>query len=299
MIAQEEPYIPVFGHILSRTISEETRFCVNFAAVELILRLKSSSLVILSNSDNMKNYNLGFISDEDIYNHVKSTVLQYRRSINLKDFNKNIIDPIKLTFDSKIYGQTMEQTIESECIRQIDKTNNNRIGYFHQYLFRLAGNGWKVPANGDMGGFDVLNDDLHIYVEMKNKHNTMNSAASQKTYMKMQDKILMDDKATCMLVEVIAKRSQKRKWDVTVDGRKYSHDRILRVSLDKFYEIVFGKKDAFFSLCKALPEILDDVMTENESAKLKNTVYEELDKTDFYKSLYLLAFKTYEGFDSF
>ena len=73
----------------------------------------------------MKEYNLGFVSDEEIYNHVKSTVLQYRRSINLKEFNKNIIDPIKLTFDSKIYGQTMAQTIESECIRQIDKTNNN------------------------------------------------------------------------------------------------------------------------------------------------------------------------------
>ena len=33
---------------------------------------------------NKKNYNLGFISDKDIFNHVKSTVLQYRRSINLK-----------------------------------------------------------------------------------------------------------------------------------------------------------------------------------------------------------------------
>ena len=138
----------------------------------------------------MRNYHLGFVTDEDIYNHVKATVLNYRRSINLREFNKNIIDPIKLTFDSKIYGQTMEQTIESECIRQIDKTNNNCIGYFHQNLFKYAGNGWEVPANGDKGGFDVLNDERHIYVEMKNKHNTMNSASSQKTYIKMQGKIL-------------------------------------------------------------------------------------------------------------
>lgn len=36
----------------------------------------------------MNKYNLGFISDIDIYNHVKDTVLQYRRSINLKEFNK-------------------------------------------------------------------------------------------------------------------------------------------------------------------------------------------------------------------
>jgi len=247
----------------------------------------------------MEKYNLDFISDDDIFNHVKSTVLQYRRSINLKEFNKNIIDPIKLTFDSKIYGQTIAQTIESECIRQIDKTNNNRIGYFHQYLFKFAGNGWEVPANGDKGGFDVLNEKLHIFVEMKNKHNTMNSSSSQKTYMKMQNKILEDDKAVCMLVEVIAKRSQKRNWVVTLDNRRYTHDHILRVSLDKFYEIVFGDKEAFFKLCKALPKILDDVIKDDETAKLKNTVYDELDKKDFYKSLYLLAFKTYEGFENF
>lgn len=247
----------------------------------------------------MRNYKLGFVQDVDIYNHVKATVLQYRRSINLKEFNKNIIDPIKLSFDSKIYGQTIAQTIESECIRQIDKTNNNCIGYFHQYLFKFAGNGWEVPANGTKGGFDVLNENLHIFVEMKNKHNTMNSSSSQKTYMKMQDKILEDDKAVCMLVEVIAKHSQKKNWNVTVDGRYFSHDRIQRVSLDKFYEIVFGDKNAFFKLCKSLPDILDDVISEDESVMLHNTVYDELDKTDFYKSLYMLAFKTYEGFENF
>ena len=67
----------------------------------------------------MEQYNLEFVSDEEIYNHVKSTVLQYRRSINLKEFNKNIIDPIKLTFDSKIYGQTMAQTYVNERLRLI------------------------------------------------------------------------------------------------------------------------------------------------------------------------------------
>ena len=233
----------------------------------------------------MKNYNLGFISNEDIYNHVKATVLQYRRDIDLKEFNKNIIDPIKLTFDAKIYGQTMRQTIESECIRQIDKTNNNRIGYFHQYLFKYAGNGWEVPDNGKKGGFDVLNEDQHIFVEIKNKHNTMNAASASDTYVKMQSKLLHDDKATCMLVEVISNRSQDSTWVVTINqnGRKqrYSHDRIRKVSMDKFYELVFKDKNAFFKLCKALPDILDDVISDDESIKLQNSVYDELDKSGF------------------
>lgn len=53
----------------------------------------------------MRNYNLGFISNQDIYNHVKKTVESYRKEITLKQFNSNIIDPIKLTFDAKIYGK--------------------------------------------------------------------------------------------------------------------------------------------------------------------------------------------------
>lgn len=87
----------------------------------------------------MKDYQLGFISNEDIYNHVKETVESYRTYIDLDGFNDNIVDPIKLTFDAKIYGKSFEDIIESECIRQIDKTNTNRIGYFHQNLFRYAG----------------------------------------------------------------------------------------------------------------------------------------------------------------
>lgn len=241
----------------------------------------------------MRDYNLGFISNEKIYNHVKETVALYRTHINLKEFNKNIVDPIKLTFDSKVYGKTLEEIIESESIRQIDKTNTNHIGYFHQNLFKLAGNGWEVPE----AGFDVVNDRLHIYAELKNKHNTMNSRAADSVYRHMQDKILHDDRATCMLVEVIATKSRNEKWYYD----NLSHEKIRRVSIDKFYGIVFGDDNAFAKLCKALPDILEDVVDETHCGAIKSTVYDELHElsTDTFKSLYLLAFKDYDGFGSF
>lgn len=244
----------------------------------------------------MKDYNLGFISNEDIFNHVKNTVLQYSTNINLKDFNKNIIDPIKLTFDAKVYGRSLKEVVIAECIRQMDKHNNNNVGYFHQKLFNYAGNGWVVPEEG----FDVVNESLHIFVEMKNKHNTMNAAASQKTYMKMQHKIVRDNDATCMLVEAIAKKSQNKTWVVTVDKEQFNNPKIRRVSMDKFYEIVFGDSRAFMRLCRALPDILDDVLSSMRVAQQKNTVFEELEaiSPDVTKSLYLLAFKSYDGFDN-
>lgn len=243
----------------------------------------------------MHRYNLGFISDEGIYEHVKRTVESYRREITLLQFNENIVDPIKLTFDSKVYGKTIRQAIEDECFRQIDKSNTNRIGYFHQNIFNFAGNGWIVPKEG----FDVENADRHIFVELKNKHNTMNSASSQKTYMKMQAKLLDDDQAVCYLVEAISKKSKDETWKITLDKKSRAHNRIRRMSMDKFYELVFGDPKAFYKLCIALPTIIEDVVNDNEELALTNTVYDELtdEHADLLTALYLLAFSTYEGFE--
>lgn len=243
----------------------------------------------------MSNYNLGFVSDEVIYNHVKDTVLKYQRRIDLDKFNSNLIDPIKLTFDAKVYGKSFEEIIETECVRQIDKSNTNHIGYFHQNLFKYAGNGWEVPPHG----FDIVNEERKIYVEMKNKHNTMNAASSRDTYMGMQAQILTDGDSTCYLVEVIAKNSQNITWEGSFKGHYYSDRRIRRISIDKFYDVVFGDKYAFFKLCQALPSILDDVVRETRTGYIDNTVYEDLKtiSSDTLKSLYLLAFNTYEGFN--
>ena len=219
----------------------------------------------------MRDYQLGFISSDAIFEHVQNTVRQYRKTIDLKAFNHNIIDPIKLTFDAKIYGQSIRQTIESECIRQIDKTNNDTLG---------------------------------IYAEVKNKHNTMNSASASATYLKMLDKIMRSgNQARCYLVEAIAKQSQDMMWEPTIvqngHKEKYSWPSIRKISMDRFYGVVFGDNHAFFKLCKALPLILDDVIAADHTATLHNSVYDELDKTNFYRSLYLLAFQTYEGFEHF
>lgn len=245
-------------------------------------------------------YDLGFINDDAIYNHVKDTVELYRRSINLDEFNKNIIDPIKLTFDSKVYGYSIEDMIAQECIRQIDKTNSNQIGYFHQNLFKLAGDGWEVPINGE-NGFDVMNEKKHIYCELKNKHNTMNAAAASSNYIKMQNKILEDDQAICYLVQVIAKHSCNEPWVITIGKKQYKHEHIRKISIDRFYEIVFGKPEYFMRLCKVLPVILDDILRDSPSTQLQNSVFDELKayNPDVFRSLYLLAFNTYEGFSNF
>lgn len=144
---------------------------------------------------------------------------------------------------------------------------------------------------------------------LKNKHNTMNSASSGKTFIKMQNQLLHDDDCACFLVEAIAKNSQNIKWEPKVDGQKMGHKYIRRVSLDQFYSLVTGQKDAFYNMGMVLPEVINKAVSELDSSTIPNdTVFNEIrdiaaeqnyDSEDLSIAMafYLLGFSSYLGFE--
>ncbi|MCM1162579.1 MAG: Eco47II family restriction endonuclease [Roseburia sp.] len=265
---------------------------------------------------------LDFISEEDFVKHVGATIEKYGEkleSYDVKRFNKNIIDPIKLIFDKTVYQTSWEEMVGNEIFRQRDKSNNNDIGYFHQRIFQYIDK-CRVPENGKEGGWDVIyqnqdgillpdGDMVHtVYVEMKNKHNTMNSASAGKTYIKMQNQLLSDDDCACFLVEAIAQKSQNIKWETTVDGKRVSHKRIRRVSLDQFYAITTGREDAFYNMCMVLPSVIEKVVKQDGTVQIpQDTVFQELkniaamsgkETEDMAMAIavYMLGFNSYLGF---
>ena len=267
-------------------------------------------------------WNLSFISEQEFTDHVRATIQKYGdklESFDLKRFNRNIVDPVKLIFDKTVYRATWEETISNEIFRQRDKSNNNDIGYFHQRIFQYVTN-CHVPPNGEEGGWDVIytNPDgitlpdgsvVHtVYVEMKNKHNTMNSSASGKTFIKMQNQLLKDDDCACFLVEAIAQRSQNIKWETTVDKKKVGHRLIRRVSLDQFYALVTGQEDAFYQMCMVLPSVIEKVVKDLDGTIVPHdTVIDELkdmaadqeiesEDLAIAMATYMLGFSSYIGF---
>ncbi len=261
---------------------------------------------------------LNFISEENFKKHVQETILKYGEkleSFDLKRFNSNLIDPIKLIFDKSVYKTSWEEIVNNEIFRQRDKSNNNDIGYFHQNIFsyfegcEVPQEGWDVIYRNPDGIVMPDGDVVHtLYVEMKNKHNTMNSASSAKTYIKMQSQLLEDDDCACLLVEAIAKYSQNVKWTTKVDGKSVHHKRIRRVSMDQFYSIVTGDENAFYKMCMALPEVITSVVQEEGAVAVpEDTVVQELRKVSelfteqdvdiaMAMAVYMLGFSTYLGF---
>jgi len=249
----------------------------------------------------INDWKLDFISKKDFYFHITQTIntyISYLKPVDLKSFNGNIIDPIKLTFDSKIQKLSIEEIINSEILRQRDKANNNAIGYFHQNIFNYIKN-CIVPNHG----WDVIyttNSGTKIYVEMKNKHNTMNSSSSENSFLKMQNQLLNNQNDKCYLVEAISTTSQKVNWVKSINGKKYNDSCIQKVSIDKFFEEVTGDPYAFKKICDELPVAIESIMDEIRLvSNNKDSVIDELKNinNNLLKALYAIAFEDYNGFD--
>lgn len=159
-------------------------------------------------------------------------------------------------------------------------------------------NGIEIPDAGSVHT---------VYVEMKNKHNTMNSASAGEMFIKMQNQLLNDDCAY-FFVEAIAQRSQNIKWETTVDKKKVGHKLIRRVSLDQFYALVTGQEDAFFQMCMALPTVIEKAVKDFEGTIVSHdTVIDELREMAAKQDIesedmaiamaaYMLGFGSYKGF---
>jgi hypothetical protein len=252
----------------------------------------------------MKNKYLNFISDEHLLTcigQLHNAYLKAKNNITKKNFYSNKVDTIKLTFDSKFNEIDEEKLIQSEILRQIDKSINNSIGTFHEQI--LGGiKGFEV---GNLSGYDIKAKYNTLFADIKNKHNTMNSSAAEALFQKL--KRYADDykQAKCYWVQILAKGSFCELWSGDINGKEYSHSRVYKISGDQFYALLSGQQDAMFQLYKVLPNAIKDYLKSVEESEeiAENSALEEIKsetKTSKRKVLDQITFENYSyylGFD--
>lgn len=252
----------------------------------------------------MKNKYVNFITDEHLLTcigNLHNAYLKAKNNITKKNFYSNKVDTIKLTFDSKFNDIDEEKLIQSEILRQIDKSINNSIGTFHEQIL----GGIKGFEAGNLSGYDIKATDNTLFADIKNKHNTMNSSAAEALFQKL--KRYADDykQAKCYWVQILAKGSFCELWSGDINGKEYSHSRVYKISGDQFYALLSGQQNAMFQLYKALPSAIKDYLKSVEETEeiAANSVLEEIKsgtKTSKRTVLDQITFENYSyylGFD--
>ena len=187
----------------------------------------------------MKNKYLDFISDEHLLSCIENLHNSYvkaKANISKKKFFNNKLDIFKLTFDSKFNNLKEDKIIETEILRQIDKSINNSIGTFHeQILGGIAG--FEV---GKLSGYDIKAENNSLFADIKNKHNTMNSSSAESLFQKLARYADTYKNAKCYWVQILAKSSFNELWFGEINGKEYSHSRVYKISGDQFYALLTG-----------------------------------------------------------
>jgi len=90
-----------------------------------------------------------------------------------KSFDKNVIDPFSMLFESASFGLNMQEWMTHEKARQAQKTLSNGIGVFHQKILGSI-KGWTDLGTKEI--VDIINHEKRIIAEIKNKHNTIKAS---------------------------------------------------------------------------------------------------------------------------
>ncbi len=252
----------------------------------------------------MSNKYVNFISDEHLLKCIEnlhSSYLRAKNNLSKKSFYTNKIDTIKLTFDAKFNNISEEDLIQSEILRQIDKSINNSIGTFHEQIL----GGIDEYEVGNLSGFDIKATDDTLFADIKNKHNTMNSSSAEALFQKLARYADDYKKANCYWVQILAKSSFNEHWKGDINGKEYGHSRVFKISGDKFYALLSGQEDALFQLYKALPFAIHDYLSSVGASdeRKENSALEEIaSKTEITKRTILeqITFENYSyylGFD--
>jgi hypothetical protein len=225
----------------------------------------------------MKNKYVNYITDEHLLTcigNLHNAYLKAKNNITKKNFYSNKVDTIKLTFDSKFNDIDEEKLIQSEILRQIDKSINNSIGTFHEQIL----GGIKGFEAGNLSGYDIKATDNTLFADIKNKHNTMNSSAAEALFQKLKRYADDHKQAKCYWVQILAKGSFCELWSGDINGKEYSHSRVYKISGDQFYDMLSGQQDAMFQLYKVLPNAIKDYLKSVEETEeiTENSALEEI-----------------------
>jgi hypothetical protein len=263
---------------------------------------------------------LWYIEDEDFEEIVNNLIEEYQKNlkndINEKKFFDNRLDIPKMIIDISLQDISVEDWIEKEVIRQEDRSNTNIIGFFNEKIIGKI-DGWNALKVGE--GIDIENDDKTIFIELKNKHNTVKKEDEVGIYEKLESKLQSDTSfKRAYYARIIDKKSRCEKWttrggrvikdtlnatnrekyennpNYRIDKKKiyriFDNDNVYIISGDRLYEMLTGDKYAFKKLIEALPCVFKNLgygKSFNEYGQLENYL--------IYKNFSLSKYLGYEN----
>lgn len=179
--------------------------------------------------------------------------------------SRNVIDPFSAAFSMILCNMTSTDWQHHEINRQVDKSLSNAVGVFHQQILSNIP-GWMDLNNTNQ--VDLVNDELKIIAELKNKHNTLNAAGTITLYKKLSE--LVNSKSsiykgyTAYYVTIIPKQPNGvdelfYPSDNALGERCKEDAKIKKMDGKRFYSLATGNENALHDLFTVIPKVISAI----------------------------------------
>ncbi|EMO5716916.1 Eco47II family restriction endonuclease [Enterobacter bugandensis] len=181
------------------------------------------------------------------------------------DLFRNTLDCFSCIIDASVKGISIEEWLEIERGRQVQKTLQNQIGEMHQ---KIIGTLPGIIDLGVGGVLDIRSDTLHFVAEIKNKHNTTKGNHKIAIYDDLERYL-----AQCpqdyigYYVEILPMNGRRYNEPFTPSDnntaqRRPTNERIRRIDGATFYDYVTGEQNSIRTLYNMFPEIISELLRE-------------------------------------
>ena len=160
-------------------------------------------------------------------------------------------------------GVCLEEWMEQEKSRQIQKTLQNSLGEFHQGILGAA-DGWENLGTGHV--FDILNKQKKIIAEIKNKYNTTKGNHKIAIYDDLVAQLNSQYKGfMSYYVEIIPAKKGAYNKPFTPSDNKTKKRRPINKSIrvidgKSFYALATGDENALRKVYEVLPRVISDIL---------------------------------------
>lgn len=219
---------------------------------------------------------LNWISDA----HIEAAVIyllekaKEAKEASDKKFGKNVLDPFSAIFEMSGFKIDYSSWVDSEKIRQSQKTLQNHIGEFHQNILGSVKN-WENMKTGSV--IDLVSSKDKIIAEVKNKHNTISGGKLADLYYSLESLVMPKSSIykgyVAYYVAIIPKKKERfnrafTPSDKSKGAKCQSNDHVREIDGPSFYDLVTGEKNALEQMYNALPSIIEKCT--NGKYKIKN-----------------------------
>lgn len=193
---------------------------------------------------------------------IKKLLLGYKEKItgfSANDFLKTGVDPFRFSINVSLYD--LKKSIRKEIEHKLEMALENLVGAFHEDYLGNCTNipsdaKWEKVPEGQISGVDLKNENLRCYLQVKSKHNSMNSSSSTRLAQQLRN---LSDSIPGAIVGCA--------WIIAWQDKKcIGENKIDEVGIvlkgKNTYKYITGNENEMDEVVSDLPTVIEDLCNE-------------------------------------